>query len=158
MDNEEDVIYKDDLIPKVLDDFIKRIESIAETYPITINVINDAVAKASEEFVAYGKIFSQKIEESKRDKEHIYSKLTIEDTKQFLNVTRRTEKSILAGMSVQRSFIISLISQYDAFLGRLIRALFLIQPDLLNASGKNITFSQLQEFESIDAAKEYIIE
>ncbi len=54
--------------------------------------------------------------------------------------------------------MISLISQYDAFLGRLIRTLFLIKPESLSMSEKNISFAQLQTFESIEDAKEYILE
>jgi hypothetical protein len=59
---------------------------------------------------------------------------------------------------VPRSFVVSLISQYDAFLGRLIRAIFLLKPELLNASDKNLTLAQLLEFRSIEEAREHILE
>lgn len=59
---------------------------------------------------------------------------------------------------VPASFLASLVSQYDGFLGQLIKALFNIKPELLNASEKNITYSQLLEFGSVDAAKDYLLE
>jgi len=56
------------------------------------------------------------------------------------------------------SFVVSLISQYDALLGGLVRCILLSKPDILSASEKNITFSQLVEFGSLEAAREYIVE
>ena len=39
-----------------------------------------------------------------------------------------------------------------------VRKIFLIKPELLNSSEKNLTFSKLAEYNSIEEAKEYIIE
>ena len=66
-------------------------------------------------------------------------------------------KMLIANKLVRQSSIISLISQYDAFLGELIRALFLIKPETLNVSERNISFSQLREFNTMDDAREYIM-
>lgn len=63
----------------------------------------------------------------------------------------------LATKVIQQSFIISLISQYDAFLGKLIQALFIIRPETLNVTEKNISLSQLQTFKTIEDAKDFII-
>ena len=67
------------------------------------------------------------------------------------------EKMDVANKLVMQSFIISLISQYDTFLGKLIRALFLIKPETLNVSERNISFLQLREFKTLDDAREYIM-
>ena len=67
------------------------------------------------------------------------------------------QKMLIAKKLVSQSFIISLISQYDAFLGKLIRALFLLKPETLNVSERNISFSQLREFNTMDDAREYIM-
>ena len=67
------------------------------------------------------------------------------------------EKMDVANKLVMQSFIISLISQYDTFLGKLIRALFLIKPETLNVSERNISFSKLREFKTIDDAREYVM-
>ncbi len=82
----------------------------------------------------------------------------LDSYRKFQKLREEIEKSVYSIKLVLRSFIISLISQYDAFLGRLIRALFLIQPESLNISERNITFAQLQTFESVEDAREYIIE
>jgi len=67
------------------------------------------------------------------------------------------QKMLVADKLMRQSFITSLISQYDAFLGKLIRALFLMKPETLNISERNISFSQLRDFNTIDDAREYIM-
>lgn len=57
-----------------------------------------------------------------------------------------------------RSLLVSLISQYDAYLGRVLRVAFTRKPDILNGSEKKISFDTLSHFPSIDAAREYILE
>jgi hypothetical protein len=56
------------------------------------------------------------------------------------------------------SLLVAIVSQFDAYLGRIIRAMILTKPDLLNSSEKTISGSQLLSFDTIDAAKEYLIE
>ena len=63
-----------------------------------------------------------------------------------------------ARTTVPASFVVALVSQYDAFLGRLIQVLFTFKPDAINVSEKSLTFAELLEFGSIDAAKKFILE
>lgn len=57
-----------------------------------------------------------------------------------------------------KSFLVALVSQYDFFLGRLLRCLFYFQPELLNASEKSFTFTQLLSLGSVEAAREFLLE
>jgi hypothetical protein len=50
------------------------------------------------------------------------------------------------------------VSQFDVYVGHLLRCSFGAKPDALNASNKTITYSQLIGFASFDAAKEHVIE
>lgn len=157
MDDQQEILtLETPTIKDVIDSFIKHIDSLKDTYPLTTNAVEEAMDNIVDEIAK----FSQKYLVFQDEKSKLKANLNVtqEQLIQLNNLTRRLEKSILAYRLVQRSFVISLISQFDAFLGELIRVLFLIQPESLNASEKNITFSQLQNFESIEAAKEYIIE
>lgn len=60
--------------------------------------------------------------------------------------------------TVPASFVVALVSQYDAFLGRLIKTLFEIKPEIINLSEKTFTFSELLAFGSVEAAKSHLIE
>lgn len=75
----------------------------------------------------------------------------------WVRIREDLKKIELAEKVIQQSFVISLISQHDAFLGKLIQALFLIRPETLNATEKNISLSQLQTFKTIADAKDFII-
>lgn len=70
----------------------------------------------------------------------------------------RLQHAALANHLVPRSIFVALVSQYDAFLGRLLRAIFLRRPELLNVSEKEVSVSQLLAFGSLDEAREFIIE
>ena len=53
---------------------------------------------------------------------------------------------------VPRTFLVSLVSKFDAFLGRLIKQLFKMKPEALDASASTISFSQLAAFGSFETA------
>jgi hypothetical protein len=59
---------------------------------------------------------------------------------------------------IPKNLVVSLISQYDAFLGNLLAAIYLKKYDLLNNIEKTMTFKELLSFNNIDEAKEFIIE
>jgi len=50
------------------------------------------------------------------------------------------------------------VSSYDAFLGKLVGALFRIKPELLKSSDRTLTYLQLSDFDSISEAREHLLE
>jgi hypothetical protein len=76
-------------------------------------------------------------------------------------ITRRLQKinCIHSGISSLPSmFLVGLISAYDVFLSNLIRIIFTVRPELLSSSERNISLKDLIEFDSVEAARECIIE
>lgn len=59
---------------------------------------------------------------------------------------------------IPRSFVVSMVSQFDAFLASLIKAIYTVKPELLDSSEKNISFAGLIQFTSLDEAREYVLE
>jgi hypothetical protein len=55
-------------------------------------------------------------------------------------------------------FFVGLVSAYDKFLSELIRAIFIARPELLSSSERNLSFRDLIEIGSVEAARERIIE
>ena len=68
-------------------------------------------------------------------------------------VALRRGRSSLPGM-----FLMGLISSYDAFLAQLMHLIFLTKPETISSSEKNISFKDLVELGSVDAARSYLIE
>jgi len=70
----------------------------------------------------------------------------------------RASSAELAVHKVPESFIVTLISQYDAYLGNLVKALYLKKPELINSSEKKMSFSEMNAFSTIDDARQFAIE
>jgi hypothetical protein len=80
----------------------------------------------------------------------------------YLMEIRRPEQRMIhanVGYTIMpRSFVVGLVSQFDFFLSRMLRCLFHMRPELLNASEKQIPFGQLLQFNDMNEAKEYVLE
>jgi hypothetical protein len=55
-------------------------------------------------------------------------------------------------------FLIGLVAIYDGFLARLVRGMYLCQPEILSASNRTLTFSQISNIGSLDAARDLLIQ
>jgi hypothetical protein len=73
-------------------------------------------------------------------------------------LTRAMDDSGIFTGLLPKMALVNLVSIYDAYLGRLIRGLFQVKPEILNASNRQLTFAQLAEFPSLNAARDHIIE
>lgn len=75
---------------------------------------------------------------------------------------RRLQRGLNSAASAQlllpSSLLVTLVSRYDAFLGRLIRAMIEIRPELIGSGDRSLTLKQLSELENYDAAREFLIE
>ncbi|WP_312825887.1 hypothetical protein [Epilithonimonas sp.] len=135
-----------------IDLFIDHIDGLHQTYPLVngiLKVTQLTSEKKREDFLNTAK-FS---EDDESNKEFDFSSLN-----RYLDLQKKANNSKLATEIIQRNFIVSLISQFDAYIGSLIRKKFIIRPELLNNSDKNLTFSKLVEYNSIEELKEYIVE
>lgn len=78
--------------------------------------------------------------------------------REWKRLAKILEHFLVSRVLLPRSLLVSIISQYDAYLGRILRTIFIRRPEILNASEKKISFDMLSQFTSIDAAREYVLE
>lgn len=71
---------------------------------------------------------------------------------------KKCERAASAVELLPRTFLVSFVSEFDTFLGSLIREIFRIKPEILNGSEKNLTYKNLIRFDSLNAARDFIIE
>ncbi|WP_343747593.1 hypothetical protein [Fluviicola sp.] len=143
--------------------FIKHIESQADIVPIVMSLISLKLVQESrhvEQYIKDSGIIEKKKDESTDGDEPKQSKLLVpsDKFKGFIELTEKVDKTGLAYQLLPINFVVSFVSQYDAYLGGLIRTMFFAKPELLNGSEKNILFSELMKFASIEDAKEFLIE
>ncbi len=140
---------------KNLETFLRHIDAIKDTLPMTMLLIQPYNKKANDDFMKYLKENVEEIEDDNGKKRIL---VKADESEKFETLERNASTSALASKIIPESLFVSLISQYDAFLTRLFRAIYEIKPNVLNGSERNLTFSQLVEMETIKSAREYIID
>lgn len=140
---------------KNLETFLRHIDAIRDTLPMTMLLIQPYNKKANDDFMKFLKENVEEIEDDNGKKRIL---VKADESKKFETLERNASTSALASKIIPESLFVSLISQYDAFLTRLMRAIYEIKPDVLNGSERNLTFSQLVEMETIENAREFIID
>jgi hypothetical protein len=137
-----------------IDRFVRSVDGLADTLPLITTLLFAARKKFSTELDEFEKNFATvRVEDGLR-----YVTVETEHTWTLKKLTRRRQKAYLAERTVPRSFVVSIVSLYDAFLGTLLRELFLMEPGLLAGSERTLTFSQLSEFSDLGTAKEFVLE
>lgn len=134
---------------------LSHLDSIKDTLPMTLLLLQPHNKKANSKFEEFIEKHTENVEEENGDKS-----ITIknEHTRVFEQLSKNSEISGLAMKIIPESLFVSLISQYDAFLNKLLKILFEIRPEYINNSERELTFSQLTEFDSIESARNYVIE
>ena len=93
--------------------FIRQIDSLAETLPLTMVVIQAAHGAAYEK---YEKFVQEHCEtESNGDGQTVL--IPVDFMGRYKRLDGQIHKALLAHKAVPRSFLVSLVSHYDAFLG-----------------------------------------
>jgi hypothetical protein len=75
----------------------------------------------------------------------------------YNTLERAYQHTMIFADLLPRMTLVSLVSLFDAYLARLIRTLFTVKPEILNGSEKNIKFSDLMDYDSLDDAQEHIV-
>lgn len=135
--------------------FLRHLDSINDTLPMTMLLLDPYQKKANKKYLDF---LEKNVKEIEVDDGKKGIAVKYEEMKIYESLSKGAEISNLASKIIPESLFVSLISQYDAFLNRLLRILFKIRPEYINDSKRNLTFSQLVEIDSIDAAREYIVE
>lgn len=143
-----------------IDNFIKHIEAQADIMPLVMDLVSAKLIQESklvDNFIRSNKLLDEEgSEKSNEDSERLL--IPMDKINGFIELTDNVETTGLAYELLPVNFIVSFVSQYDAYLGRVIKTIFSKKPELLNNSEKNLLFSELLDFESIEEAREFIIE
>lgn len=134
---------------------LRHLDSIRDTLPMVLLLLRPYQKKARLKFKEFVEKNVEEIEEEDGKKSLTVS---YEQSRVFEQLSKNSQTSSLASKIIPESLFVSLISQYDSFLNQLLRILFNIRPEYINNSDRELTFAELNEFQSIEEAREYIIE
>jgi len=135
--------------------FAFDVESLSRANHQTMKVVENATKELVKGFNAF---FKEKSIVTKTEDGETAYQIKPADFPLFKKRSKDLKASIQANMKIPQIFFCALIHQYDAFLGKLLKVAFYVKPESLNASHKQVSFSELMSFGSLDAAREYLIE
>lgn len=137
----------------VVSGFITNIDSLALALNLSMLAYMGYSVFQTHEFLSYLKKYGTQSSEKERE---IY--LAERHTPHINRLGRKMEKTVTNINLVPRGFFVALVSEFDAFLGRMLKEIFSARPELLAASTRNIAVAELLEFESLEAVKGVLLE
>jgi len=140
---------------KNLHKLLQHLDSIKDTLPMVMLLLGPYQKKARLKFKEFVEENVDEIEEE--DGKKILT-VTFEQSSVFEQLSKNSQTSSLASKIIPESLFVTLISQYDSYLNQLLRILFNIRPEYINNSERELTFADLNDFKSIEEAREFIIE
>lgn len=148
-------ITAQDRLERALVQYTRTIRGIRNTYGVIMPIISGVSIKADKAFEDY--LAQNQIKTEDADTKTVFT-IPIEKASEFKKLRTRADMYDVAYFHTPRALHVSLVSAFDAYLGDLLRSIFYLKPDLLQASQRELTFSELMCFESIEKAREYILE
>ena len=140
---------------ELLKNWATEIQALKETM-IMAQVLNEKILEDRDKEIKDFIKTKCKILEKRSEDDFSYE---IPDSVYTLHSEKKKEinKFTVACSIFPRMFVVTLVCQYDAIIGNLIRLVLTNKPEILNGSEKTISFKQLTEYHSMEEAKEAII-
>ncbi|BAH76090.1 hypothetical protein [Solidesulfovibrio magneticus] len=139
----------------IISDFISNIESLHRTLYIVMSFIKHVRKNTNDEFEEFLSKNAKSTKKSETETEYSIEFTSYYEFKQKLRDVEWVNRS---GTIIPKSFVVSLISEYDAYLGMIIRRMYRIKPEVLNSKDNQISFSDIVTYDSLDQIKEIIID
>ena len=157
--NQADVIDNGSpcLFKEAIDKFINLLNSQMDSFPIINNTMAMNVKTCANRFA---KFLDEKDVKTTVDEEKngVTYYVPLEHGKEFERLKDDLSCSVNAYSLISKNTIVAMVSLYDAFIADLLECAYVLQPQLLNASEKEFSFSEIIQFGSLDKLKQYVIE
>lgn len=142
-------------------------EKAMERYILLINTQDKSLPVIARILIANAKTWSDNlseflrandIEEVKNEDGSVKLSIPINKAAKFQKLLKEQNSSFESVNIAISNIVVAIVSQYDAYLGELVRILFKINPSLLNVSNKQFPADQIFSFGSIDEFRDFLIE
>ncbi|MFQ2616764.1 hypothetical protein ACK3ZU_18330 [Aeromonas caviae] len=142
-------------VSDVVYEFIENMDALNDSAPIVLAVVSTMASKLTSAHADYLEKYGQVTEQDEQKK--VYS-VPIERQGRVKKLRERSNSLRTSMTLIPRNFLVSYVSEFDNFLGSLLRVLYTSRPELLNDSSRQITYSDLLGFDSLNDAKEHVLE
>lgn len=135
--------------------FVFQLESLFKAVEPTMSALGDNYKKVGDSFE---KFLNSRGHKSRNRKKEVSFRIRPADLSHLLKLRKEINSATLAIHYLPILFHVSLTSQFDAYLRRLLSAIFSLRPELLNSSQKTVTYSDLSTHKSIEDIRNFIID
>ena len=142
-------------LKRVVRSYLDRLDSLESTLRGTMLLASAMRSAAQEDLENYARKFGEDFEPTD---EGFSVRLTGPHKRRADRLERRLRRTNTGLEIVPRSFVVALVSEYDAFLGALLKAVFLRRPELLSGSGRSVAVAELFDFQTLEDAKGYVLD
>ncbi|MBY7835813.1 hypothetical protein KW460_01875 [Vibrio fluvialis] len=146
---------EDKKISDVVFDLIENMDALNESNPIVLSVVSMLASKLSSAHAEYLETYGEITEQN--DKRKIYA-VPVEKQGRVRRLREQSSSLRTSVDLIPRNFLVSYVSEFDCFLGSLLRVIYARKPELLNDSARQITYADLLAFDSLVDAKEQVLE
>jgi hypothetical protein len=136
---------KINLVHKEIQLFVSHLESIKETLPLSTFLIDASLKKRADEFEEFVKNKC----ETKSEGGVRWIGVKPEDNKEYKVKECRMDRVRMAKVLLPRSLFVSMISQYDAYMGRLLKVFFTQRPETIFDSERSFQFKEICKFTAL---------
>lgn len=137
--------------------FFSYIQGLKSSLPVISHTLEENKENSRHSLADFLEKKSISKKQNEEDKSISYQ-VPIEYVNQFKRLSGQLNNAVVAAHMVPESFVVTLVSQYDAFLRSLLYLLYIRKPGLINASEKTFTFTEISNFSSIEDARNLIID
>lgn len=135
-----------------IENFLNNIESLRSTLPNVLKILNSEKNKANLE---YNQFLQTECEYVESDQHY---RIPTQKSRKYTKLKKAATNTTIAHKMMIRNFVISLISQFDTYIGELMSCVFEIKPEIIDNSERQLSFTQLRNFNNVADARKYIVE
>lgn len=144
-------------INRELADFLRRIDALSGTLPLLMFLLTGMESTAGQKLNFFLRAKGKPTGSKPGTDAETFS-IPPEHLTEHARRMAEVGKAAAARDILPQTVLVAMVSQFDAFLSRLLRCLYLKRPELLNDSDKQMSYGEVIGFDSIDTAKEFILE
>lgn len=137
--------------------FLEILESIEDALPSLKNNLREEFRSKNDK---YEKFIEDNAAEIERNEKGRIKKFLMHRSKsnELKKIKKERDKSLKLALVIPNNLLVAIVSEYDAFLGDLIRGIYKNKPENVNGLEKEFTFKDILGFGSIEDIKEFVIE
>jgi hypothetical protein len=142
-------------VGRAISRFVSEVKALKRTEEFVMPLLSAVAKRTDDSLEAF--ISKENIEKREENGKQIFT-VPIPKVRYFERLQKQSQSYGIAFYQTPGALLVALVSRYDAYLGQLLRSLFYLKPELLNASQRSLSFQQLVEFSDLSKAREYVVE